>query len=135
MSSIKTKLKAQQYQVKEVNGVKFTLKKMDFLQFQRLAGKLKNSETTSSDFEIELILSCITNATGIKVKDIAENKDEFSEIELEEVLDYDKEYVEMFLGKNQDVLIELYKVIAEDFLTFTEKANKKKINLDTEQKE
>ncbi len=129
MKSIKDRLKAQQYITKEINGVIFTLKKMDYLEFQRLASRLKRNST---DFEIELILSCIKNAAGIKIKDVAEKIEDFSPTELDTNLEYDPEYVQMYLGKNQEVLVGLYESIAKDFLEFTEQANKKKENSNTE---
>jgi hypothetical protein len=129
MKSIKERLKAQQYITKEVNGVTFTLKKMDYLEFQRLASRLKRNST---DFEIELILSCIKNTTGLKIKHVAEKLEDFTPTELETDLEYDIEYVQMYLGKNQEVLVTLYESIAKDFLEFTEQANKKKENSNTE---
>ncbi len=129
MKSIKERLTAQKYIVKEIDNVKFTLKKMDYLEFQRLASRLKRNST---DFEIELILSCIKNVEGIKVKHITDNFDDFTPTELEEGLEFELEYVQMFLGKNQEVLVTLYESIAKDFLDFTEKSTKKKADSNTE---
>ena len=98
---------------------------MDYLEFQRLAGKVKSG---NADFEIELILSCIKDVSGLKARDIAENLSEFTETELNEVLEFDLEYVQMYLGKNQEVLVQLYESIAKDFVEFTEIASKKKNN-------
>ena len=125
MKSLKERLKSQQYTKKEINGITFTIKKMDYLEFQRLVAKVKGS---SSDFEIELILSCIKEVKGLKARDIAENHSEFTETELNEELEFDIEYVQMYLGKNQEVLIQLYESIAKDFVEFTEIASKKKNN-------
>lgn len=123
MKSLKERLKSQHYTKKEINGITFTIKKMDYLEFQRLAGKVKSG---NADFEIELILSCIKDVTGLKVRDIAENQAEFTETELNEVLEFDLEYVQIYLGKNQEVLVQLYESIAKDFVEFTEISLKKK---------
>ena len=129
MSTLKDKIKAQQYKKVTLNEIEFTIKKMDYLEFQRLASKVRSGAT---DFEIEIILSAIKDVKGIKTKDVVESTDGFTAEELEELLEFDREYIQIYLGKNQEVLVELYNVVVQDFMKFTEEKNKKKVNSPTE---
>lgn len=133
MASIKDRLKAQKFIKVEVDGIEFLVKKMDYLEFQGLVGKIKRGD---SNVEIELILSAVKDVKGLKTKDVAENVEDFTAEELEETLDFDREYLQMYLGKNQEALVALYGKVVNDFVEFTnQKEDKKKVSLDTELKE
>ena len=125
MTTLKEKIKSQQYSKYKINDIEFTLKKMDALEFQRLASKIKGG---NSDFEIEIILNSIKDVKWLKTKDVIDSEEGFTAEELDEELGFDLEYVQIFLGKNQEILVNLYSETVKDFIKYTEDKSKKKVN-------
>jgi len=123
MKDLKQRITTQQFKKHTIKDIEFTLKKMDALEFQRLAVKMKSGQT---DFEIEIILGAIRDVKGLKVKDVIESQEGFTAEELEESLSFDREYLQIYLGKNQETLVELYTLVIKDFVNFTEDKSKKK---------
>lgn len=128
--SLKDRIVATKFKDFEIKGITFKLKKFDALELQRLAIKTKSNP---DEVEIEIILNSIKAYKGLKLKDIIESEEGFTAKELDEDLPFDREYLEMYLGKNQDVLIEIYQSIAKDFVSYTDNQQKKTTSSDTEQ--
>ena len=129
--SLKDRIKKTQFKEVVIGNISFTLKKTDALELQRLL--LKNKGNTD-DLEIPLILNAIKDYKGIKTSDLVDSEEGFTAKELDEEVAFDKEYLEIFLGKNQNILIELYQQIVKDFIDYTADKEKKLQSSDTKSK-
>lgn len=129
--SLKDRIKKTQFKEVTINDVTFTLKKCDALEIQRI---LIKSKGTTDDLEIPLILNAIKDYKGIKTSDLVESEEGFTAKELDELVPFDREYLEMYLGKNQQVLIDLYQIIVKDFIDYTAEKEKKSQSSDTKSK-
>lgn len=120
--SLKDRIKKTQFKEVVIGNVTFTLKKYDALELQKLIIKNRNK---SDDIEIPLILNAIKSYKGIKLSDLVDSSENFTADEYDSEVDFDLEYLEIYLGRNQDVLIKLYELIIKDFVDYTEEKTKK----------
>jgi hypothetical protein len=124
MKDLKKRIVNQQFKKVTFDGIEFVIKKMDALIYQMLAIKIKSG---AANFEINIILDAIKDVKGLKVKHVVDSVEEFTAEELDSDLAFDNEYLQIYLGKNQETLIELYTLVSKDFMEFNENNSKKNL--------
>lgn len=104
-----------------IGEYEFELKILNELDVMNLALKQRNNGEFA--FETSLVLNSVVNYKNVKVKDILSDcTDEEANNEVE----FNREVLEIFLGRNQSVILELFKAVSSKMAEAEEKKNKQK---------
>lgn len=102
----------------EFEDKRFKLKKLDQYQVEKIierAHGLGEQHNLNKFFVIDSVVAYF----GIKLKDIVDGPEGFTAEELDSEVEFDKDYLEMFFGKNRDALIKIAEAVATELTRYT----------------
>ena len=102
----------------------FKLLKLDDLQIQKIIAKAQAKGEDNLNFFF--IMESVVAFFGIKVKDIVDGTEGYTAEELDSEVKFNKDYLEMYFGKNKGALTAVGTAIATEIERYTKNLEEQK---------
>lgn len=106
----------------DIDGYSFEFAILNGVELMRFANSLQKDP--NGFIQLDIIFKTVTNYKGIKVKDIVDEAPEG--FNMEDEVPFDRETFEIFLGRNQTMIVKLYEAINEKTAKYIAKQDEQK---------